>query len=143
MSSHAPSASNTRRAFPCREMPEPSALSSGLDSKTSTSTPAFASWIAAASPATPLPAMATFCTAVMSEPLCSRDSRSEDRDGVDRGAHGSGDGKRRRGEEEVPSPARRTGGGELVEVPHLADGEPQVRDHHLVERLERRHVELV
>src|SRR5918993_752238 len=58
MLSHAPSASKTRKALPWSEMPEPSALSSGLDSKTSTSTPAF-------------------CTAVMSEPLCSRGIRGQ------------------------------------------------------------------
>ena len=65
MSSHAPSASKTRRALPCSEIPEPSALSSGFASKTSTSTPAFASWMAAASPVTPAPMTATLWTAVM------------------------------------------------------------------------------
>ena len=50
-------------------MPEPRALSSGLDSKTSIWTPAFASWMAVARPATPLPAIATLLTAVMWENL--------------------------------------------------------------------------
>src|SRR5690606_8176423 len=121
---------------------------SGFDSKTSTSTPAFASWMAAASAAAPLPAIATFETAVMSEPLCSlggvlRLVRLEDRHGVDRRPDRARDAQRGGREQEVVPPELRAHDAELVEVPQLADREPHVRDDDLVERLERRHVELV
>src|SRR6478735_6900553 len=145
MSSHAPSASNTRSALPCSEMPEPSTLGSGFASKTSTSTPALASWMAVASAATPLPAMATLFTAVMSEPLCSGFGfgLSEDGDGVERRADRPRDGERRRGEQEVVAAELGADMAEFVEVPHLADREAEVRDHDLVQRLEGGHVELV
>src|SRR3954453_2077780 len=126
MSSQAPSASKTRRALPCSEMPEPSALGSAFASNTSTRTPALASWMAAASAATPLPAMATLFTAVISEPLCSCSGvlfGSEDGDRVDRRPDRSRDGQRRRRQQEFVPAELSADDAELFEVPHLADRE--------------------
>ena len=59
-----------------------------------------------------------------------------DGDRVDRCADGAGDGQRRGGEAELVHAVGRAVGGQRVEVPHLADEQPDVRDGHLVQRLE-------
>src|SRR3954447_24560399 len=110
-------------------MPEPSVATSGLMSTSSTATPAFARWMAVAAPARPPPTTRTLFTAGIGALLL-------DGDGVDRCADGAGDGQRGGGEPEVVTAVRGAVGGQGVEVPHLAEEQPHVRDADLVQRLE-------
>ena len=64
-------------------------------------------------------------------------------DGVDGRPDRAGDRQRRGGKEEVVPAGCRAHDAQLLEIPHLADREAEVRDHHLVQRLERGGVELV
>src|SRR4051812_43082879 len=130
--SQTPRARSSRRALPCRVIPEPRAPTSGLISTRSTATPREARWTAEAIPARPPPITRTLFTAGMAE-----DPSSLDGDGVDRRADGSGDGQRGGGEEEIPDPVGGAVGREGVEIPHLANEQADVWDDDLVQRLER------
>ena len=96
-------------------------------------------------PATPVPAIATLLTAVMSESssVLVSGSTVRDGDGVDGRADRPGDRQRRRRRAGTRSGRRGAVGGERLEVPHLADRQAHVRDDDLVQRLEGRCVELV
>src|SRR4051794_2588273 len=124
-----PSCSSTRKALPCNVNPLPSALTAGVTSARSTRTPACASRIAAAAPAAPPPTTSTVCTAGIVAPLLHGYR-------VDRGADRTGERDRGGGQPELVHAVPRAVGGQRVEVPHLADEQPDVRDGHLVQRLE-------
>src|SRR3954462_13344886 len=110
-------------------MPEPRAATSGLISIRSTATPAVARWMAVAAPARPPPTTRTLFTAGIGALLL-------DGNRVDRGADGAGHGQGSRGQPEVVPAVLGAVGGECVEVPHLAEEQPHVRDADLVQRLE-------
>src|SRR3954466_10684607 len=115
--------------------PDPTVVGSGLTSTRSTATPASARKMAVAVPAAPPPTTSTLFTAGISGLLL-------DGDRVDRRADGAGDGQGGGGEPEVVAAVLGAVGRERVEVPHLAEEQPHVRDADLVQRLER-DVELV